>query len=617
MSIIIYQNKNMLLRLETRLFSRYFSGRLSLAAAFHTSNGCSVKSFIDGENNFAHKVMATLGNYHLMSPPVKSLVPDEDFMSINEPVPNKELIQCLERIANYCVNHNLTVSETRFDRIVDLIVNQCESFTDQELLDTLRILTIFPPAPGVGSRNFLELWSALDDECMNRLDNWSTEMRLLACDHWFKLHMAKVSKFPMQATKRLGRNLKRLSPSELVQTLFYVNMQRKVVLEMFPFETALERVIDQLSTDEIAIMSMGFFKTQTKLNIPELVEKVYQRLLEDCLSLPDISLTAILKLLRYSARLSHAGNVHRIQEKLTARIPELSLLSCLHLALLGTNFQCGSLECISAVIRRFVKDYKDARLKDYERIAFVMGLFDINTEESNELCRLMLQEIPNRKDEIIKYKRCYPPLLNYLSLCGHYNQEMISVALTKKFYEATYGQNLLLGRDIFCLDSFTRIELKDDYQGEQLTEKSRRNYAKLLCHYIPQQDTKYKLSVSDKCLLETKATLDRVYGSQCTVLENILPHFDRSDILMAFDRTTKTAVNVTTLNLPENYSGIILDRDELLQTTGNPSNVELVTVVFGGFNSYVRGTELKTGVLRCKIDQLKRIGHTVIEVFYR
>lgn len=605
----------MLLRLNSGKILGFLNRRVLLSACIHTSSAVPAKSFVDGENNFAHNVLVRLGNYNLMPVP-RDLqgVLESDCISTAAAKDNSQLVDRLEKIAHYCKQHSLTISDERWDGIVDTFVSQISSFADSELLQTLRILTIFPPAPGVGSRNFLEMWTALDDECLKRLDNWSTQERLLACDHWFRLNMAKVSNFPMQATKRMGRNLKRLTPSQLVQTLFYVNMQRKIVLEMFPFETALGKVIDQLSIDEIAIMSMGFFKTQTKLNIPEVVEEIYKRLTDECLTLSDISLTAILKLLRYSAKLPHAEKVKAIQRKLTPRIPELSLLSCLHLALLGTNFQCCDPECIAEVIRRFKRDYKNGRLKDYERIAFVMGLFNVSTEDSKSLCESILAEIPNRKQEIMKYKRCYPSLLNYLATCGHYDKEMISVALTKQFYEAAYGQNLLLGRDIFCLDSFTRIQLKGQYEGEQLSERGRRNYAKLLCHYIPQQDSKHKMSVSDKCLLETKATLDRVYSGQCTVLENILPHFDRADILMAFDSETKKPLEVKSLHLPENYSGIILTREELLKSIDNSENIRLVTIVFGGFNAYIRGTEERTGTLRMKLEQLEMIGHGVVEV---
>lgn len=605
----------MLLRLCSR---RFRVPQLSVTApsCLHTCSTTLAKSFVDGENNFAHNVLVRLGNYNLMSscPALPEVVTEPASLATPVDVSNRQLLEHLQRTAQYCRGQQITISDVRFDGIVDLFLDRISTLTDEELLSTVRILTIFPATQGVGARNFLEMWTALDDECLRRLDDWSTEQRLLACDHWFKLNMAKVAKFPMQSTKRLGRNLRRLSPSQLVQTLFYVNMLRKTTLEMFPFEERLAKVIDDLSTDEIAIMSMGFFKTQTKLNIPEVAQKVYERLYEDCLTLPDISLTAILKILRYSAKLTDAPNVVRIQQRLMRRIPELSLLSCLHLALLGTSFQCCDAECVSAVIKRFNKDYKNGRLKDFERIAFVMALFDVDTEDSNNLCRSILEEIPNRKEDIMKYKRCYPSLLNSLVMCGHFDQEMIHVALSKQFYEAAYGQNMLLGRDIFCLDSFTRIELQSQYKGAQLTERQRRNYAKLLCNYLPDKDSKYKKSVSDRCLLETKEALDNIYGSQCTVIENLLPHFNGPDIMIAFNAATEQPLEVRTLHMPEVYSGIILSREELLKSIDNAEDVRLVAVVFGGFNAYVRGTEQATGTLRLKIKQLKQIGHRVVEV---
>lgn len=97
------------------------------------------------------------------------------------------------------------------------------------------------------------------------------------------------------------------------------------------------------------------------------------------------------------------------------------------------------------------------------------------------------------------------------------------------FFFLNSGKNhFSIGREILCLDSYTRINLKDTYKGTHLDVKMTRNIAKYKTHYVPTRDQKYKLTHADQLLLNVKELSQSIYGP--SILTHILPHYERPGI---------------------------------------------------------------------------------------
>uniref|UniRef100_A0A1B0D2W7 Uncharacterized protein n=1 Tax=Phlebotomus papatasi TaxID=29031 RepID=A0A1B0D2W7_PHLPP len=545
------------------------------------------------ENDYAHGILERVGKYHLMKDDTKSvgeLLTEKEFDAIYErkdwmEASLEELVQTFERLAVYCGKNDVKIADERLDVLVDAMVRQCFKFSDEQLLKSIRMLTHFPPSESLNTRNFVELWSALDDACVERIDKWKTDELLLVCDHWYALNLAKICKCTFQCTKKLGRKLKSLSPTDLVQTMFYVNMCRKPMVDMFNFEVNLFESIDNLSLDEIAVMSMGFFKTETKIRNPELIEKIYQRVTADIKTVQDISLVNIIKILRYSSKLQHIQCLEDFLQAVTPEIPRLSLLSCLHVALFGTDMQYYNQECLEKIIGRFAGEYKSCRLKEFERLSFVLGLYGFTMADGShtKLCQEILAELPNRISEIMKFPRCFPSCLHFLTLSGHHNEELINTVLDPKFYEMAYGKNYTASREILCLDSYARINLKDTYKGKLLTDKFRRTLTKIHTNYIPAKDQRYKLSAADTILLEIKDTCDELYGQDASNIAHVLSQYERPDIVVTLNRKTLEPISLKD-TFPPHYTGQILSRELLLKDHPEKENCEVFVVVVGGWN---------------------------------
>lgn len=589
----------------------------------------SAKLFVDNENRYAHRILQSYDHYHVVrrveqQSGTTDTTEDEAAATIDQQlaitrdwttVTGAELVALLQHITMYCSRHSVCISDDRFDRFVDVFCAQCFHLSDAELLASLLHLAHLPETPSLNTKNFLELWSVLDDTCCERIANWPIGQILLTCDHWYLLNLGKVNKFNWNAAKKLGRKIRKLSAPHLVQTMFYTNLLRSPIVEMIDFEMNMALSVGRMSLDEIAVMCMGFFKTQTTIKSPELIGELYVRLLAEIDTVPDIGLVNVLKMLRYSSRIPHAEPMRQLLDACVAQVPRLSLLSCLHVMLLGTDIQLCHASAVEACLQRFAAaDVAEIRLKDMERIAFVLGLFNYRSASgvADVLSERFLKEIKNRVPEIMRYPRCLPACLQYLSYRGWADEELISTVLDEQYCKNAYGRNVTLGRELFGLDSYAKIDLRETYGGHVLAAKRRRQMGILLVHYIPSREGSHRLSATDKILLEMMEAVEREYGS-CR-LAHVLPHFDRPDLIVAYDRRTKKALDIDE-RFPKQYNGEITWRSALLgEELSADKNVVLFNLIVGGWNNYVRNEERLIGLLEQKRSQSAQLGYRPVVV---
>lgn len=266
----------------------------------------NVKLFVDNENRYAHRILQSNNLYNVVR---RQQDTEEPSASPNQTIDfptnqdlssfdHKEVLQHFNRIAQFCRDNSVCISDERFDGFVDHFTNVCFDLDDKSLIEALRILAHIPETEGLNTRNFIELWSVLDDACVDRILTWDTNTILLVCDHWYLLNLGKVNKFNWQAVKKLGRKLRKLDTHQLVQAMFYCNLLRSPVVEMIDFEMGLAQRIDSMSLDELAVMCMGFFKTQTSLKSADLIGEIYRRLMKGVETVEDISFVNIIKVKR-------------------------------------------------------------------------------------------------------------------------------------------------------------------------------------------------------------------------------------------------------------------------------------------------------------------------------
>lgn len=582
--------------------------------SFHVSPAKEKRVFQDLENQHAHNIILNrLNLVNRMESAINGHISDEEFNSIcsESNWPNKnnaELTNSFKNLAIYCKSKEVVISDTRLDHIVDAVCYRCFNFSDDELENVLYYLGAFPETATINDRNFLELWSAFDDACVARLSNWDIDKLLEIADLWYRLHLSKTINFTFYMLRKIERKAKKLTPAQLVRVMFHINLFRKSVIDMMNFELNLSNSIENLNIDEIGIISMGFFKTQTKIVNKALISNIYHKTMMEVESINDITFVSVLKNLRYSSSLEHVDILYALLDRVAPHIEKYSLLTCIHIALLGSDMQICHQKTIEAIINKFLSVYTSARLKDLERISFIIGLYDFKMESNNEqvLCENIMKDIPNRVKEIMRHPRCLASCVHYLTQKGISSNEIISNILDPKFIATAYGRNMLSGREIYQLDAYTRINLHSKYDGHQLSLKQRKTIAGLIQNST--DPSMYKVSATSRLINDVANHCKDIYKSILPAF--ILPHYDRHDILLAFDMSSKTPISLTHLNSKvQSHYAEVLESNIFLNEIDH-TNVRLISIVVGGWNNFVRGQNNRcTGHLKLKLEQLSLLGY--------
>lgn len=164
----------------------------------HTNSANFAKNFVETENTYARKVLESFPiTSDLIDEPLHrsdTIVRSEDdfnkFLDQDWRVaPPSHIIRGFVTILDYCREHNISISDTRFDKLVDGLMDNVERLTTSELYLMLKCLKELPPTESYSSHNYHDVWSALDDMCIWKLRHWDYETLVKFADIFNQLHL--------------------------------------------------------------------------------------------------------------------------------------------------------------------------------------------------------------------------------------------------------------------------------------------------------------------------------------------------------------------------------------------------------------------------------------------
>lgn len=417
-----------------------------------TNLSTSAVEFRQNENEYAHTVLernpvysTTLASkdYDVET----EVISDDDFQNIitkdwsNESA--ESAFVSFKKISLYCSKKQHSISEEVFDELVKGLVEKCSQLSDDELIVMLACLRKWSPAEKASSRNYVELWNAVDKQCSLRMEKWDRNKLLFVADHWYLLHLGRISEFMWHCTVRLSRRPEKLTAPQLVQCMFYINIRRKFPphLSVYDFEYSLQNCLDQLTLDDLGILAMGFFKSEKPIRSQTLLTELMRHIIKSVDTIHEITLAALLKVIRLSLQPTHVDMLFVLMDKLMPHIDRVSQLCCTHIALVGTNIHLYHEGTMNKIVQRFLNEIRSARLKDLERLAFALSLYNYEHKMEPSIYKLIGEELcrSERTQEIQKFPKCLPCCLHYLSLQKVYLTEEISKVLDKSFICDVYG----------------------------------------------------------------------------------------------------------------------------------------------------------------------------------
>ncbi|XP_063231081.1 FAST kinase domain-containing protein 5, mitochondrial [Bacillus rossius redtenbacheri] len=583
-----------------------------------TTNLNCVKFFAEKENDYAHFVMESNASYSQTLYKRRLLehnsLCDGDYIKyIRSDWSNSspsELLSAFTDITHYCAARSKPITDPELTNLSKAVAEKCVDFSDEELLKCLECLTHWPETESLKSVNFVDVWSALDKACLSRIKVWNAKTLLYVADIWYSLHLSRISKYVGECIWRLGRKVRHLSPQELVQCMFYMNSSRKfkVPSSMYEFEFYIEQSIEKLSVDELSIIAMGFFKSKTQIRSSRLLSCMMQKTGEKINTVNEVSLCSLMKLFRYRLPLLLINDVKELLDKTVPNISRLSLLCCVQIALVGSPVQLFHRQIITAVVQRFLDELPTSRLKDIERMIFVLTLFNYVPECAPDFFEQVTAEIQNstRESEIHQYPRNLAYCLNYLSFKGIYLTDLLHKVMSQQFIEETYdGKNLYsLGRELLCLDVAIEIDCPS-YKGNRLDPRYRRFLAKRYTKWVPDRSKK-NLSVTERLFVDVLDAVEGAVGRECVYADVISPNYAIPDVVLAVDADGK---GIPVADLFSNYRIEDVKYAPRLAQSGR-----WFCVVVAGMNMFIRNENTLLGTTITKLRHLGRIGYRPIVV---
>lgn len=376
------------------------------------------------------------------------------------------------------------------------VTKKIPEMKDDQMVNILKALTLWPPTPSTRTPNFKELWNSLDTQCVTRCQTWKNDQLLHVAHLWALLHLSRISLYNVSMIRKLCSHINELDISEVIQLLFFINLQREAPsrLVMTSIEEKLLTHIDTLTVQELSVAALGFFKTKFKMNNQQLLISIMQKLRSNLEHLDEPSLAALLKLLRYSMVPDLLTHYRQVQQALIPRIATCQPQTVIHIILLNSaNLVCHH-EALTQMIDRFIQDLKSLRLKDISRSLYCLSLFLPRHKMSQKYALQIAEELqsPNRQQEIVEYSVSFLSSVLYLAYMNIFPEKLINQCLTwdfirilkgnnsqtkKKGQRAAFAQNMVSFpennymeplREAYVLDNSVGLECSD-YVGARLS----------------------------------------------------------------------------------------------------------------------------------------------------
>lgn len=228
-------------------------------------------------------------------------------------------------------------SPNHADLVKDL-VNELPQMARESVIHVLRLLSNMRKSRH-DFDNQNEVWYAIDSVLIRdhkKADRTSNQLSA-SLDHSVLLSTANPGRIPRLVANLNGSLLKRLpeiqlDKERLLKFLFNLNLAR----DPLPFsgarflENEVLKYVDDMTMEEVGLVAATFFKTQTKIQSPELVMKFVEKMADKRNRTPDkfIAMSSLFKILRYQILAQTVDHVRDLIDSFTQVTRICRSISC-------------------------------------------------------------------------------------------------------------------------------------------------------------------------------------------------------------------------------------------------------------------------------------------------
>uniref|UniRef100_A0A4W6CNQ0 FAST kinase domains 5 n=1 Tax=Lates calcarifer TaxID=8187 RepID=A0A4W6CNQ0_LATCA len=401
---------------------------------------------------------------------------------------------------------SLLMSDQRFAMLLRYSVENLRLFTDLQLLEVLQSF-VWLDMPS--SHTVLELY---ETELSRRTNQMTLHQLLLAADLW-RCTGKQAQQFLQHLYDSVHSYLGQMGVPELVQLLYIIGEGRQCPADLIhPVQQLLMCHLQQLYPEEVGVVCLGLFKSQTSISqsvVTNIVDKAHSFVNE----MSDFAVVNVLKLLRFSY-LYHRAWMEAMTKEVPRRAPKMGVKGLMHVTLTCSAMHYRSDNILMAVAERVPSLVPHCRSKDACKLLWAFGSLQFLPVQSPSFYPSLTEALRQRKAEFQRYPEHLLTGLLGLAFVSQFPEDLIALALSPDFVRlALTSTQLELKKDLFTLEGAVVLELPQ-WTGPRLSCELKEEEAE-------------------------SALQDLLGGEEFVCKRMILPHTRSIDLEVHFDSTGK------------------------------------------------------------------------------
>ncbi|XP_055301203.1 uncharacterized protein LOC129567869 [Sitodiplosis mosellana] len=447
-----------------------------------------------------------------------------------------------------------------------------------------------------------KLLAPLNDQCLENYKAWPINEQLFALDVWHFVRGGKDFPFFEAVLTNFLKAFYGLEDGPALQTMYYVARSKRQLQpnEEVVVTKKLEEIISSLTLDEISIYCLALVKSGCQVDSVSLVKSLYESLMKsDLRHHDDIGVTGVVKAVRRFSTTDQLPELKDLQNKLVPFAEQASLLALTHIIQLGAKQRVFNAQLIDVIIRRFLQNLDNLRIKDVERALLAISTFNHKTNNGidKQFCDqaqvyLLMSLDTKFADSLI---RC----ISYLAVFGVVDARLIDWALSPEVHAHVYGESISADEHaLLLIDSYAKINLAHTYTGNRLPES--------LCAELMLKVCEAEVAGQKSELANEISDVLRTNGIHC-ISSRPIPHVPFPDIFLVYNKRTHKAISI----LNANADGTILDANSLYK---NNPNLEAIAIIPCLQRQLVFNTNRYNGQFQLRLDQLRMLGFKTIVI---
>lgn len=419
---------------------------------------------------------------------------------------------------------SLLMNNQRFIMLLRYSVENLRLFTDQQLLEVLQSFVWL----GIPSTH--TLLGLYETDLCRRANQMTLHQLLLAADLW-RCIGRQVPQFLKHLYDSVSPHLVQMGVPELVQLLFIIGEGRHFPTSLIrPVQRLLRSHLQKLHPEEIGIICLGLFKSQTSISesaATQIVNKAHSCVKE----LSDFAMVNVLKYLRFSY-LYHKEWMQDMTKEVPRRAPRMGVSGLMHVALTCSALHYRNDDILIAVAKTVPALVPHCRSKDSSKLLWAFGTLSFLPGQSPSFYASLTEALRQRKAEFQRYPEHLLTGLLGLAFVSQFPADLLALALSPDFVKlALKTTQLELKKDLLTLDGVVSLELPQ-WSGPRLSCELREEIADML----------WKFAQSDVCqkpeVKEAESSLKDLLGGEKFVCKRmILPHTRSIDLEVHLDST--------------------------------------------------------------------------------